>query len=224
VVTASGEPVVAHVQETGSPLEIAVEYRHGEVPPSTVNGGFLAAGALLGTQRCQVDPRRPTVEVAPLEITKNEQAYNGHRNAAAIHQRFLDSLAASGLERCTLQITAAGDGVDVWIPYYAWAPGMHFANAANLQRAVETVYEVARDQRVWDATDLPARVRALAGDVPSLKRTPDGSDGWRHLVEATTPAGLAAGLEAINPGLTGVVFRQMRTWYGQRTIVAAHAR
>jgi hypothetical protein len=221
MVTAAGEPVVAEVQETGSPLEVAVEYRHGEAAPSTVTGGFLAPGALLGSQRCRVEEGRTTVELAPLEVAKYEEAYNGHRNATVLHERFLANLAAGAAgPRCTLHVTVSGDGAEIWVPYYAWAPGMHFVNAANLQRAVEAVYAVVQDQQVWDAADLPARVRRIAGDVPPLRRVVDEAGSWRHLVEATTPAGLAAGLEAINPGLAGVVFRQMGTWHGQRTFPA----
>jgi hypothetical protein len=186
----AGEPVGATVRE-GASGETEVRYHVRET--------------LVATRSFRVDERSGRVMLGDFLPEKYEQRYNGFATLRALHEQFVDGLAGTP---CELRATLSGEDAYVWVPYYDWARDLGNLNAASLEHAVDSLYEVVKDQAVWDASDLSARVRLIAG--------PDRN--WRHLIAGTTPAQLAEGIDAINPGLGRAVFLRMRAWHGMRAV------
>jgi hypothetical protein len=153
----------------------------------------------------RVDERSRSVILGPLAPDRYERSYNGFRTLLDLHEQLVEHLAGTP---CVLRATVTGDDSHLWTPYFDWAQDLGNLNAVNLEQAVTAVHRIAQDQSVWHARDLPERVRSIAG----------AHGTWRRLVAATTPAQLAAALEALNPGLARAVFVRMGVWHGMRVV------
>ncbi|MGC4940790.1 hypothetical protein [Kribbella sp. DT2] len=173
---------------------------------------YYIQDTLIATWQWRVHGRDPRVTLDMLTPEVYEQRYNGYRNLEAIHHQVLENLSGTP---CVLRSTFTGAGTVEWAPYYDWAPGLTNLHAANLKYAVELVSNAASGQTVWDATDLPARVKLIAGPDPSLET---GEGSWRHLITSTTPQSLFTGLNGINEHLGRTVFSTVTAWHGVRVI------
>jgi hypothetical protein len=194
VAVPAGEPVTAtHEEESG---EITVRFHVRETE--------------IATRTLRVEERTRQVMLGAFHPTKYEQRYNGFQTLTDLHQQFAEGLAGAD---CVLRVTLSDEDAHVWAPYFDWARGLGNLNATNLEQAVEAIYQLARNQTVWDAQNLSERVRLIAGPDDS------GQPGnWRHLIATTTPAQLVAGIDAISPGLSRVVLIRMACWHGMRAI------
>lgn len=199
---ADGTPILA-VGEVAESGETEVRYAVGEIP--------------IASRTFRVGPRSRDVVLGRFTLEKYERRYNGVANLVALHERFLANLGTLlGGSRCILRATLSGDDADVWVPYYAWARGMENMNAVNLQHAVETYYPIVSQQQVWDARDLPERVKQIgASSADASGRT------WRDVIRDTTPLSLHAGLSEINENLGHLVFTRVISWYGDRAMPCA---
>jgi hypothetical protein len=193
----AGEPVAA-VNEASGPAGTRVSY--------------YIRDTLIATWQWRVHGRDLRVALDMLTPEVYEERYNGYRNLEAIHRQVLENLGGT---HCVLRSRFTGAGAVEWVPYYDWAPELTNMHAANVKHAVELVYNAARRQTVWDATDLPARVRLIAGPDPHLKT---GEGSWRHLITSTTPESLFAGLNGINEYLGRSVFSSVTAWHGERVV------
>ncbi|GAB2597295.1 hypothetical protein [Kribbella endophytica] len=173
---------------------------------------YLIQDTLIATWQWRVHGRDPRVALGMLTPEVYEERYNGYRNLQAIHHQVLENLSGTP---CALRSTFTGTGAVEWAPYYDWAPELTNLHATNVKHAVELVHNAASKQTVWDATDLPARVRLIAGPDPHLNT---GEGSWRHLITSTTPATLFAGLNNINEYLGRTVFSSLTAWHGERAI------
>jgi hypothetical protein len=188
----AGEPVTATTTDLVSGLT-RVDYHVRDVR--------------IASRTFRVDERSRSVVLVPLSPERYEHSYNGFGNLLALHEQVVDHLAGTP---CLLRVTVTGDDSSLWTPYFDWAQDLGNLNATNLERAVAAVHRVAERQTVWDAGDLPARVRQIAGVT--------ASGHWRSVVAATTPAQVAAGLDEISPGLAKAVFMRMGAWHGVRQV------
>lgn len=177
--------------------------------PGTAEVRYHLRGNLIATRTFQADERARDVILGQFAVEKYEERYNGLRTVTGIHERFLESMAGAA---CVLRVTLSGGSSTVWAPYFDWDGEMANANAVNLGDAVESVSPILARQSVWDARDLPERIRRIGQPGPPAAT-------WRELVASTTPAALADGIDAINPGLARVVFARMSAWYAQRVII-----
>lgn len=173
---------------------------------------------LIASQTFRVDERGGEVILGQFALGKYESLYNGVQNVTGIHERFVANLTDAGVA-CMLRTTVSGEHSVLWAPYFDWDTEMANANAANLGDAVESLYPIVVQQTVWDASDLPERIKLIASpDAEAAGTGPARPGSWRHLIAATTPAQLADGINAINPGLAKAIFARMSAWYAQRVI------
>lgn len=175
-----------------------VEYLIGETPVGTC------------TYRADSDARR--ISELAFALHKYERRHRGYDNVKAIHERLLENLRGSG---CVLSTKVESDDSAFWAGYYDWDPEHGDLNAASFAAAVEQIYAAAKNQQVWDASDLPQRVQLIGGPLlePVALRAP-----WHHLLTRRSPRELLAGLNEFQPNLGQVVFGHMSGWYGRRVV------
>ncbi len=190
----AGEPITAINEPSGAGTHVS----------------YYIRDTLIATWRWRVHGQRVALEMLTPEVY--EERYNSYRNLQAIHRQVLENLEGTP---CVLRSTFTGADAVEWIPYYDWAPGLTNLHTANVQHAVELVHNAASKQTVWDATNLPARVRLIAGPDPHLET---GEGSWRHLITSTTPQTLFTGLNNINEYLGRTVFASLTAWHGERAI------
>jgi hypothetical protein len=193
----AGEPITAVNEASGSAGTLV---------------SYYIRDTLIATWQWRVHRRDPRVALDMLTPEVYEERYNGYSNLEAIHRQVLENLGGT---HCVLRSRFTGAAAVAWVPYYDWAPELTNLHAANVKHAVELVSNAASRQTVWDATDLPARARLIAGPDPHLET---GEGSWRHLITSTTPESLFAGLNRINENLGRTVFSSLTAWHGERAV------
>lgn len=175
-----------------------VEYLIGETP--------------VGTCTYTVDSDSRLISELAFSLHKYERRYRGYGNLVAIHERLLQNLSGTD---CVLSGRIESDDSAFWARYYDWDPEHGDLNAASLAAAVEQIYAAAKNQQVWDASDLPERVQLLGGPLlePAALRAP-----WQHLIRQRSPRELLVGLDEFQPNLGQVVFSHITGWYGRRQV------
>jgi hypothetical protein len=207
----------------GEPFEVEVDGDHllGEAVAT-----YRLGSTVLGVRTFRVAARSRIVSLLGFELP------TWWFDGTSIHEQFVENLSVEDLSTdpaegtaghgrgCLLSAVLTGPRSGAWTPYFEWAPGMGNANAAALAAAVETITPPPSDadrtgEAVWGGSDLPERVKLLAGPDP---RREDGQGTWRHLVGSTTPASLVAALDGLHLGLGHTVFAHIGAWYGESAV------
>lgn len=187
----------------------AVAARYGETDRFMVS--YSVGNTEIGARRFRIEEETRTIADLTFALEKYERR-RGFQNMLAIHERTLEHLSGHA---CVLTATIQSDHAGAWCPDYEWDLDHSVLNSTNLWVAVNRVYEGARNQSVWDATDLPQRVVALGG--PSRQEA--GSlEAWLGLTRRRSPSEILDGLNGIQPKLGEAVFKHMTCWRGRRDV------